>query len=459
MDNTQAPRKTTIVFAQNAQEGTIRAVDESNDGSQGKASYGLGFPRITMMPVTEGGQPPQGPDMQGILNDLSRHAQWLDIGGCAYFDDSIRQSIGGYPKLTMLRSTRFSYVIYVCTVDNNNNNPDDYADPNLDYWISDAVPNNGWAIISIPDREDKDNILFFNQNFKAVAKLAGAHSDLYVNPFTGDDNNNGTIDAPLKTIGAAMDMIAAGATATIHLWYLGSYALNRNGDTSPPLNLGNGWGVGGGTHLTVQPYGDPVVDQYNQILQSHQSANSVWELQGITRPQITIPVGTNPVNNTVTMGFIVAGEGATVTLNALHFVVSGTSSADQNASPFHPYANYRFSGCLFSNIANLKFLFGGWGGSTSAVAFSETLFLDKGNVFVSGSGYTTITCHDDHGIGQNIGLESLTYNGGNQQDYLSRPSHYYAWHMEQIGYTAQNGGDPIWAPAGIKINVSIKFNG
>ena len=78
------PNNITTPFAQG---GLKNAIPEQRDPSKpGQASMTEGFPVATMIPLDQGGVPPTGQDMNGILHLLAQHIQYLNAGGTYTFD-------------------------------------------------------------------------------------------------------------------------------------------------------------------------------------------------------------------------------------------------------------------------------------------------------------------------------------------------------------------------------------
>ena len=89
-------------FAQNGLKNNIPNDDIGL--TEGLATYELGFPEITMTPLENGGIPPSGYDVNGVLNDLSSHIVHLNQGGRYKFNQALCDEIGGYKKGAILLS-------------------------------------------------------------------------------------------------------------------------------------------------------------------------------------------------------------------------------------------------------------------------------------------------------------------------------------------------------------------
>ncbi len=96
---------------------------ERNGGlAQEAATYAEGFPSITMTPISVGGKPPSGKDMNGVLYEISAHTVWQNQGGRYRFDQVFCDAIGGYPKGAVLINDTLD-TEYISLVDANTHNP------------------------------------------------------------------------------------------------------------------------------------------------------------------------------------------------------------------------------------------------------------------------------------------------------------------------------------------------
>lgn len=86
------------------------------------ATYADGFPSITMTPISTGGKPPSGKDMNGVLHEISAHTVWQNQGGRYRFDQAFCDAIGGYPKGSVLINDTLD-TEYISLLDANTHNP------------------------------------------------------------------------------------------------------------------------------------------------------------------------------------------------------------------------------------------------------------------------------------------------------------------------------------------------
>ena len=97
--------------------------DTRNSGMpQEGATYADGFPSITMTPISTGGKPPSGKDMNGVLYEISAHTVWQNQGGRYRFDQAFCNTIGGYSKGAVLINDTLD-TEYISLVDANTHNP------------------------------------------------------------------------------------------------------------------------------------------------------------------------------------------------------------------------------------------------------------------------------------------------------------------------------------------------
>jgi hypothetical protein len=77
-----------------------------------------------MTPLTAGGIPPFGKDMNGILFMVSSYCAYLQAGQQTRFSSSFATAAGGYAVGAVLQSAADPRVYFVNTVDGNTNDPD-----------------------------------------------------------------------------------------------------------------------------------------------------------------------------------------------------------------------------------------------------------------------------------------------------------------------------------------------
>jgi hypothetical protein len=125
MQSSNIPTKIPLPFAYNAGVGYKNTIptDSQIGVVNGRASLNDGFPPLNFVPISSGGVPPFGSDVNGILNEITAITQWQQAGGFFFYDSSFSTTIGGYPKGAILQSSSNSG-LWISTAENNTTNPD-----------------------------------------------------------------------------------------------------------------------------------------------------------------------------------------------------------------------------------------------------------------------------------------------------------------------------------------------
>lgn len=118
----QQPRKVPLAFAENGEKTTIPKEDSP---FAGKASLNVGFPPLTRTALDDGGIPPDGLDMNGILYLMSLINRWQSASGSFVYDSTFANdtNVAGYPKgAVLLRADGTGF--WLNQTDANTTNPD-----------------------------------------------------------------------------------------------------------------------------------------------------------------------------------------------------------------------------------------------------------------------------------------------------------------------------------------------
>jgi len=119
-----APDKIALPFAESGGRRDI-PIDSQILVTPGAASYTDGFPPLTRTPIAEGGVPPFGIDMNGILYALSSGVRWLNAGGGYPYDATFATApeVAGYPAgARVMQSDASGY--WINTIDGNDVDPE-----------------------------------------------------------------------------------------------------------------------------------------------------------------------------------------------------------------------------------------------------------------------------------------------------------------------------------------------
>lgn len=115
------PKLLTKAWAADGLKNNIPATRDSGL-AQEAATYAEGFPSITMTPISVGGKPPSGKDMNGVLHEITANIAWQNRGGRYRFDQAFCDAIGGYPKGAVLMGDTLD-TEYISLADANTHNP------------------------------------------------------------------------------------------------------------------------------------------------------------------------------------------------------------------------------------------------------------------------------------------------------------------------------------------------
>ena len=100
------PKLITKPFADDALPSYVNEIPKENPvgAPEQNASWAVGFPPITMTDLADGGLPPNGEDMNGVLRAITQHNLFIGGGGVYEFTDEYITEVGGYSKGAVLIS-------------------------------------------------------------------------------------------------------------------------------------------------------------------------------------------------------------------------------------------------------------------------------------------------------------------------------------------------------------------
>lgn len=122
MQSSNQPVKIELPFANSGAKQTIPVASQISI-EDARASFTDGFPPLTRIPLSAGGKPPFGTDMNGILFGVTAIQQWQSAGGAFKYDAAFASSVGGYPRGALLLKADTTG-FWQSTVENNASNPD-----------------------------------------------------------------------------------------------------------------------------------------------------------------------------------------------------------------------------------------------------------------------------------------------------------------------------------------------
>lgn len=163
------PKLITTPFAINGQKNEITVNTPESDNS---ATYDVGFPPVTSLPIASGGKPPKGADFNGLFYDITDNISYLTLGNGYVFNTGL-----SYPLNA--RINRTDGVRVRSTVANNTTNPN-----------TSMV---GWEVDSLSP----------SQNLLELTDKATARTNLGVYSKAETDNIVGTPNATETVAGKA----------------------------------------------------------------------------------------------------------------------------------------------------------------------------------------------------------------------------------------------------------------
>lgn len=155
MQQSDVPLAFPIPFADSAGP-TYKTTIPTSTATPGRASLTDGFPPVNFTPLSGGGIPPFGQDVNGVLYQATGWARWQKAGGPVFFDSAFATANGGYPKAALVASTTLGN-FWVSAVDNNTTDPD--AGPSVN-WQALVAPNSvgNAQLAQAPSRTVKGNL-------------------------------------------------------------------------------------------------------------------------------------------------------------------------------------------------------------------------------------------------------------------------------------------------------------
>lgn len=108
MNSSDIPSRITKAFGVNGLKNTIPVDSSTTTDNNGVATFEKGFPSITMQPLSAGGIPPSGKDVNGVLYSTTLQQQWQNAGMTYAFNQAFSDAVGGYPKGAIVPSSVYT---------------------------------------------------------------------------------------------------------------------------------------------------------------------------------------------------------------------------------------------------------------------------------------------------------------------------------------------------------------
>ncbi|HFS7474959.1 TPA: phage tail protein [Enterobacter cloacae] len=108
MNSSDTPSRITKAFGVNGLKNTIPVDSSTTTDNDGVATFDKGFPQITMQPLSAGGIPPSGKDVNGVLYSTTLQQQWQNAGMTYPFSQGFSDAVNGYPKGAIVPSSVYT---------------------------------------------------------------------------------------------------------------------------------------------------------------------------------------------------------------------------------------------------------------------------------------------------------------------------------------------------------------
>ncbi|MEK7888210.1 hypothetical protein AAB992_13915 [Burkholderia contaminans] len=282
MQSNQIPDRIPVPFALNGNRTAIPLASQISI-TRGAASFNDGFPPLTMTDPLQGGIPPFGKDMNGILYALSLFARWAQAGGGYPYDPlfASSQAVGGYPKGALLMRADLSG-FWFNTVDDNTTNPD-ATDGSAQGWIA---LNADWNATYGPGA-------ILNRPTLAAVATSGSYTDLTNTPAIPAAQVNSDWNASSGIAQILNKPVLAKVAIS------GSYTDLSDPPTIPPAQVNADWNAGSGVAQILNKPAIPAAQvnaDWDATSGVAQILNKPTSLPG-TLPVLTIELGNSSQAN------------------------------------------------------------------------------------------------------------------------------------------------------------------
>lgn len=108
MNSSDIPSRITKAFGVNGLKNAIPVDSNTTTDNNGVATFDKGFPPVTMQPLSAGGIPPSGKDMNGVLYSTTIQQQWQNAGMAYPFSQDFSDAVSGYPRGAIVPSSAYT---------------------------------------------------------------------------------------------------------------------------------------------------------------------------------------------------------------------------------------------------------------------------------------------------------------------------------------------------------------
>ncbi len=335
MQSNQSPARMSVPVALNRQRNVIPQESQIST-TKGAASLNDGFPPLTMTSPLQGGIPPFGQDMNGVLFLFAQTVRWVQAGGSFLYDATFANdpNVGGYPQGAVLLNATLSG-FWINTIENNVTDPD-ATDGSAHGWLS---MNPDWNATGGPgqilNRPDLAKVATSGQYDDlqglpdlAVVATTGQYGDLLDKPNLAVVATTGNYDDLINTpaippeftlppattttlggiiAGSGLAVTADGTlSATAQVKTVNTNAPDPNGNVSAIIQ--DAKGIVPGTSASLIQFQGGTGNPLMRVLQCH-GVGSYTDWNGQMLEIDTVPATTS------SLGTVMAGAGLAVAAN------------------------------------------------------------------------------------------------------------------------------------------------
>lgn len=216
MNSSDSPSRITKAFGVNGDKNTIPTDSTSITDNSGIATFDKGFPPITMQPLSAGGIPPSGKDMNGVIYSVTLQQQWQNAGMTYSFDANFATSVSGYPRGAVVPSTALTGQ-WLNLNEANSNTPESPIGAATGW-----APLNNYGVTAVSGLSNASVVLSSLQAAKDRIILTGVLSaninltfPTWTKSWTIVNNCTGAFSVTCKTLAGTGVIIPSGQTAVI----------------------------------------------------------------------------------------------------------------------------------------------------------------------------------------------------------------------------------------------------
>lgn len=217
MNSSDSPSRIIKAFGVNGDKNSIPTDSSTTTDNSGIATFDKGFPPITMQPLSAGGIPPSGKDMNGVIYSVTLQLQWQNSGMTYQYNSDFSTAISGYPKGAVVPNSLYSGQ-WLNLNEANTNAPESSTGATTGW-----VPLSNYGVTSLSGLSASSITLSSIDASKSRLILTGTLTaninvvfPTWLKEWTVINNTAGAFSLVLKTISGSGVSVASGQVAKIY---------------------------------------------------------------------------------------------------------------------------------------------------------------------------------------------------------------------------------------------------